>query len=75
MFAKSHESWDYLFVIATTTRQGDPKTLLTQKRAAELLGVTRWYLNRVIRGHVTSKRLSKRLDQLRSEFPSPQTNI
>jgi len=40
---------------------------MTQKREAELLGVSRWYLNRVIRGHVKSKRLSQRLKQLRSQ--------
>jgi predicted XRE-type DNA-binding protein len=54
-------------MIAIATDEGQPKAPLTQKRAAELLGVTRWYLNRVVRGHIRSNRLSKRLDELREQ--------
>ncbi len=53
-------------MIAVTTTKRQPKAQMTQKREAELLGVTRWYLNRVIRGHIKSKRLSQRLAQLRA---------
>ncbi len=54
-------------MIAGATIKHQPKAAMTQKREAELLGVSRWYLNRVIRGHVKSKRLSQRLKQLRSQ--------
>ena len=54
-------------MIAVTTTKDQPKAAMTQKREAELLGVTRWYLNRVIRGHVKSNRLSQRIEQLRAD--------
>jgi predicted XRE-type DNA-binding protein len=54
-------------MIAGATTNGQPKARLTQKRAAELLGVTRWHLNRVIRGHVKSIRLLGSLAELQSE--------
>jgi hypothetical protein len=59
------------FVIAVATSKSEPKARRTQKREAELLGVTRWYLNRVIRGHIKSMRLSKRLEQLRDQHKKP----
>lgn len=53
-------------MIAPATNKSEPKERLTQKRTAELLGVTRWYLNRVVRGHIKSIRLSKRLAELQA---------
>jgi len=51
-------------MIATASRKGEAKPKMTQKRAAELLDVTPWYLNRVLRGHLRSKRLSKAYAEL-----------
>jgi predicted XRE-type DNA-binding protein len=53
--------------MSAKTKDCEPKarTRLTQKRAAKILGVTRWHLNRVIRGHIKSVSLSRRIDELR----------
>jgi hypothetical protein len=56
-------------MIATATTQSEPKPKLTQRRAAKLLGVTPWYLNRVIRGHLRSKRLTSRWQSLQQQWP------
>lgn len=54
-------------MVAGANSKGEQKERLTQKRAAEMLGITPWYLNRVIRGHIKSVRLSKRLAELQLE--------
>ncbi len=40
---------------------------LTQTAAAKRLGVTKWHLNRVLRGHVSSIRLTRRYNELLSQ--------
>lgn len=40
---------------------------LTQTEAARRLGVTKWHLNRVLRGHVSSIRLTKRWNELQQK--------
>jgi predicted XRE-type DNA-binding protein len=46
-------------VIVTRHHPTAPKKALSQTAAAALLGVTREHLNRVLRGHRTSRRLMK----------------
>ena len=42
--------------------------VLTQREAARILGVTHWYLNRVLRGRLSSLRLTKRYRELVDNF-------
>lgn len=44
--------------------KSQPKTGITQRAAAKLLGVTHWHLNRVLRGHIKSRRLTAKYNQL-----------
>ena len=37
---------------------------ITQREAADLLGVTLWHLNRVLRGHRVSKRILRGINAL-----------
>jgi predicted XRE-type DNA-binding protein len=60
-------------MIAVATNKSQPKAPMTQRRESELLGVTRWHLNRVIRGHVKSRRLSRRLRELRAAYSNLET--
>ena len=46
------------------------KTGLTQKRAAELLGVSQWHMSRVVCGRVQSRRLTARCLALIAAQPS-----
>lgn len=55
-------------MIVGTIQNRETKAKLTQTRAARLLGVTVWHLNRVLRGHRESKSLTKRFRELEREF-------
>ncbi len=55
-------------MIAGSIERVDPKPKLTQKAAAEKLGVTKFWLNRVLRGHDKSIRLMRRYRELLSQY-------
>lgn len=47
----------------------EPKPAMTQIQAAKILGVTREHLNRVLKGHRESRRLTRLYNALISEQP------
>lgn len=57
-------------MIAGSIENVDPKPKLTQKEAARKLGVTHFWLNRVLRGRDTSIRLMRRYRELISQHHS-----
>jgi transcriptional regulator with XRE-family HTH domain len=52
------------------SRKGEPR--ISQAEAARRLGVTKWHLNRVLRGHRESRSLLERYAELTGQNPTTQ---